>query len=72
MLTDLIEQATIYRIESLFGIKHINGIEVGGIISHGYNLNTKLYALRFEDNFTDILVDLKNLPSADLITKDIV
>ena len=70
VLTDLIQQAAIYRIESLFGTpQKIHELEVGGIITHSYNLNTKIYALKFKDNFTDNEVDLKNLPSADLITK---
>jgi len=70
VLTSLIQQAAIYRIESLFGTpQKIHELEVGGIITHSYNLNTKIYALKFKDNFTDNEVDLKNLPSADLITK---
>ena len=43
---------------------------MGGMILHGHNLDSKIYELNFADNFTGNFVNLQNLPSAELITKE--
>ena len=68
----MIEQAAIYRIESLFGNKNLFGIEMGGMIDHNYSADSRIYGLNFTDNFTGNFVKLQNLPSADLITKEVI
>ena len=45
---------------------------MGGMILHSHYTDTKIYELNFTDNFTGNFVNLKNLPSAELITKDII
>ncbi len=40
------------------------------MIKHHYNYEKRLYEMNFKDNFTGNFVDLKNLPSADIFTKE--
>ncbi|TNV82423.1 hypothetical protein FGO68_gene5195 [Halteria grandinella] len=59
-----------YRIEYLFGFQNYKNEQIGGLLIHGHLEAKRMYEIRFADNFTGINVDLKNLPSAEILTKE--
>lgn len=70
VLSELITAAMRYRIEYLFGFQNYKNEQIGGLLIHGHIEKKRIYEVRFADNFTGINVDLKNLPSAEILTKE--